>query len=188
MGDYPNIDCLFDQSRIETRLQELAATIDDYLATLPQEESAEPSVVAICILKGAVYFFTDLTRLIRTPIMLDFMSVHSYGNGTTSSGSITVAQPPRVSLKRKHVIIIEDIVDSGHTLSFLIKYLKKKGAKTVKTCALLNKTCRREANVDVDFIGFEIGDEFIVGYGLDYAQRYRNVPFIGALDPKAYLP
>ncbi len=164
------------EEKVNARIKELGEQITkDY-----QGEE----VYVICILKGAVYFATELTKRIDLPVTLDFMSASSYGADTKSSGVVKITRDVDESLVGKNVIVVEDIIDTGRTLSYLLELLEKRGTKSVKLCTLLDKPERRVAQVDVDYVGFEVPDEFIVGYGLDYAQKYRNLPFIGTLEFK----
>lgn len=139
------------------------------------------AVKTICVLKGAVMFMVDLVKYIDLPVKFDFMDVSSYGNSTSSSGNIKILKDLDDPIEGENILIVEDIIDSGRTLYYLIEYLKSKNPKSIKLCTLFNKPDRREFDVSVDWIGFDIPDEFIVGYGLDYAQRYRNLPYIGIL-------
>lgn len=143
-------------------------------------------IYAIGILKGAMIFYADLVREINVPVAFDFMAASSYGKNTTSSGEVKILKDLDFSIEGKHVIIVEDIVDSGLTLSYLLKNMKSRNPASVKLCALLNKPERREVDVDVDYVGFEVPNEFLVGYGLDYASKYRNLPYIGILKPEVY--
>ena len=136
----------------------------------------------ICILKGASFFACELAKRITVPVAIDFMSLSSYGDGTKSSGVVKVVKELDSPVEGENVLIVEDIIDSGRTLSYLLEDMKKRGAKSVKLCALLSKPDRREVEVPVDYLGYTIPDEFVVGYGLDYAQKYRNLPYIGILD------
>ena len=142
----------------------------------------------ICILKGAVMFYSDLLRNIPIPLTMDFMAVSSYGNKTKSSGEVEIRKDLSTSIEGKHVIIVEDIVDSGFTLSYLTRMLASRGAASVKLCTLLDKPARRAPGITLksDYSGFVVGDEFVVGYGLDYAEYYRNLPYIGVLKPEVY--
>ena len=142
----------------------------------------------VCILKGAVMFYTDLLRNIPIPLQMDFMAVSSYGNKTKSSGEVEIRKDLSTSIENKHVIIVEDIVDSGFTLSYLTRMLASRGAASIKLCTLLDKPSRRAEGITLksDYSGFEVGDEFVVGYGLDYAELYRNLPYIGVLKPEVY--
>ncbi len=144
-------------------------------------------LLLVAILKGSVVFMGDLMKKIQSPVEIDFMKVSSYGSGTASSGSINI----HLDLQRKdigdcNVVVVEDIVDSGRTLSYLTEYLKLKGAKSVRTCTLLDKPSRREVDFTPDYVGREIPDEFVVGYGLDYDEKYRALPYVGILKPEVY--
>lgn len=136
----------------------------------------------ICVLKGGVFFLCELAKRITIPVSLDFMSVGSYGDGTQSSGIVKITKDLDESLEGKEVLVVEDIIDSGNTLYYLLDVLKKRGPKSMRLCTLLDKPDRREKDVKVDYVGFEIPDEFVVGYGLDYAQKYRNLPYIGVVE------
>ena len=159
--------------------------VDQRIAEIGQkisEDYAGESVHLICILKGSVFFTCELAKRITVPVTLDFMSVSSYGDGTKSSGIVKIAKDLDESMEGKNVIIIEDIIDSGRTLSYLMDVLQKRQPKSMKLCTLLDKPDRRIVDVKVDYVGFEIPDEFVVGYGLDYAQKYRNLPYIGVVE------
>ncbi len=136
----------------------------------------------ICVLKGGVFFMCELAKRITVPVSLDFMCVGSYGNGTSSSGVVRIAKDLDESIENKEVLIVEDIVDSGNTLYYLIDVLKKRNPASIRLCTLLDKPERRVKDVKADYLGFEIPDEFVVGYGLDYAQKYRNLPYIGVVE------
>lgn len=171
---------LLTEEQIQSRVRELGKRIAmDY-------EGLNPTMV--CILKGAVVFYTDLLRNIQIPLTMDFMSVSSYGNKTKSSGEVEIRKDLSTSIENKHVIVVEDIVDSGFTLTYLTRVLSSRGAKSVRLATLLDKPARRAPGITLksDYSGFEIGDEFVVGYGLDYAERYRNLPYIGILKPEVY--
>lgn len=141
---------------------------------------AGESVHIVCILKGAVFFACELAKRITVPVTLDFMSVKSY-QGTTSTGEVQIIKDLEHGIADKNVIVVEDIVDTGRTLSYLLSNLSARGTKTLKLCALLDKPERRVTDVKVDYTGFNIPDEFVVGFGLDYDQRYRNLPYIGVV-------
>lgn len=160
---------------IQTRVKELGQQITrDYQGKSP---------VIICMLKGAVYFFADLTKHIDLPIMIDFARLSSYRNGTVS-GEMQVIADITTDIKNKDVIIVEDIVDSGKTLAYFIKMLEKQQPASVKICAFLDKKERREVNIKADYVGFDIPNYFVIGYGLDYAEKYRDLPFLAeVLDP-----
>ena len=140
------------------------------------------SLRLICVLKGSVFFACELAKRITVPVSLDFMSVSSYGNDTRSSGVVKIIKDLDDSIEHKDVLLVEDIVDSGRTLTYLMENLKNRNPASLKLCTMLDKPTRRVAKVKVDYTGFEIPDEFVVGYGLDYAQKYRNLPFIGVLE------
>ena len=144
---------------------------------------AGKEVYLICILKVGVFFACELAKHITVPVSLDFMQVSSYGNATSSSGIVRIKKDLDDSMEGKEVIIVEDIIDSGRTLHYLIPVLKQRNPESIRLCALLNKPDRREVDVQIDYLGFDIPDEFVVGYGLDYAQKYRNLPFIGIVEP-----
>ncbi|MBQ8506741.1 MAG: hypoxanthine phosphoribosyltransferase [Clostridia bacterium] len=171
---------LLSEEMIQNRVREMAAEIArDYAGKNP---------TMVCILKGAVMFYTDLLRQMDIPLQMDFMAVSSYGNKTKSSGEVEIRKDLSTSIENRHVIIVEDIVDSGFTLSYLSRMLASRGAASIKLATLLDKPARRAPGISLkaDYSGFEIGDEFVVGYGLDYAERYRNLPYIGVLKPQVY--
>lgn len=143
--------------------------------------------VCICILKGAVPFFSDLIRCIDLPILTDFMSISSYGSATKSSGVVRILKDLDRDIVGRDVLIIEDIIDTGLTLSFLKENLVARGAASLKVCTLLDKPSRRKTALVPDYCGFTVEDKFVVGFGLDYAERYRNLPDIGVLKPKVYM-
>lgn len=170
------ISVMIPEEDIDVRIRELGEQITrDY-------EGRE--VHLVCVLRGGCFFMCELAKRIDVPVTLDFMSVSSYGMGTQSSGVVKIVKDLDDSVEGRHVIVIEDIVDSGRTLSYLLEMLKERGAKSVKLCTLLDKPSRRAVDVNVDYTGFEIPDEFVVGYGLDYAQKYRNLPYIGVVHPQ----
>ena len=136
----------------------------------------------ICILKGGAFFMCELAKRITVPVSIDYMSVSSYGNRTSSSGVVRIAKDLDESIEGKDVLIVEDIIDSGRTLYYLMETLRQRHPKSLHLCTLLDKPERREKDVKVDYVGFEIPDEFVVGYGLDYAQKYRNLPYIGVVE------
>lgn len=146
------------------------------------EDYAGKQVHLICILKGGVFFACELAKQITVPVSIDFMSVGSYGDGTSSSGIVKIAKDLDETLEGKEVLVVEDIIDSGRTLSYLLEVLRKREPKSMRLCTLLDKPSRRVREVKVDYIGYKIPDEFVVGYGLDYKQKYRNLPYIGVLE------
>lgn len=172
MGE--TIRVMYTEEQITSKIAELAAQINEDL-------KGEP-VTVICILKGASFFACDLAKRLTMPVVMDFMMVSSYGNGTVSSGNLRIKKDLEESIEGANVIVVEDIVDSGRTLKHLKQDLKDRGAKSVRLCALLSKPARHEVEVEVEYIGYEIPDEFVVGYGLDYAQKYRNLPYIGVVE------
>ncbi len=167
------ISILIPEKEIEKRVDELAAQISVDLDKKP--------VTLICILKGGVMFMVDIAKRLRQNVEIDFMDVSSYNNSTSSGGNIKINKDLENSIEGKNVIIVEDIIDSGRTLKYLTKYLKEKKPASLKICTLLDKPERRVFDIKVDYTGFEIPDDFVVGYGLDYAQQYRNLPYIGVL-------
>ena len=169
---------LFSKEQLAKRIKELAAQLDkDYAGKTP---------LMVAILKGSVMFFTDLIREMTLPLEIDFMSISSYGSGVKSSGEVKMIKDLDNKIEGKDVIIVEDIVDSGYTMKYLTHLLEARNPSSIKICALLDKPSRRETDVAVDYKGFEVGNEFVVGYGLDYAARYRNIPFIGILKRSVY--
>ncbi|MDK2798784.1 MAG: hypoxanthine phosphoribosyltransferase [Clostridiales bacterium] len=144
-------------------------------------------LMVICVLKGGVMFTTDLIREITLPVELDFMAISSYGAATSTSGVVRILKDLETDVEGKDILIVEDIIDSGLTLKYLKELLISRRPKSVKICTILNKPARRQENVHVDYIGFDIPDEFVVGYGLDYAEKYRNLPFVGILKPEIYM-
>ena len=167
------IKVMLPEEEISARVKQLGEQISqDY-------EGGE--IVLVCILKGACLFMCDLARCISLPVSMEFMTVSSYGAGTVSSGDVQIKYDIEASLEGKDIIIVEDIIDSGRTLDYLGKVFVERGAKSVKMCTLLDKSERREVEVAVDYVGFTIPDAFVVGYGLDYDQKYRNLPYIGVL-------
>lgn len=168
------LSVMISEEDVLARVAELAAQITkDY-------EGKE--IKLICILKGSIFFTTELAKRIDLPVKLDFMSVSSYGNETTSSGRVKIVKDLDDSIRGEHVIVIEDIIDSGRTLSFLMDMLKSRQPESLALCTLLDKPSRRVIEVPVDYTGFQIPDEFVVGFGLDYAQRYRALPYIGMIE------
>lgn len=165
---------LITEEEVAKRVNELGKKIS--------EDYAGKQVHLICVLKGGVFFMCELAKRITVPVSMDFMSVSSYGDGTASSGVVKIAKDLDESLEGKHVMVVEDIIDSGRTLSYLLEILEKRNPASMKLCTLLDKPDRRVNKVDVNYVGFEIPDEFVVGYGLDYAQKYRNLPYIGVVE------
>jgi hypoxanthine phosphoribosyltransferase len=173
----PNIAVLISEEQIRDRIRELGAQITrDYSGRNP---------LLIGVLKGACFFLSDLMRAIDTRLSIEFMAISSYGSSTRTSGEVRILKDLDVPIEGRDILVVEDIVDTGLTLSYLIANLQSRGAASVKLAALLDKFERREREVKIDYLGFQIPDEFVVGYGLDFAERYRNLPFIGVLkDPQ----
>ena len=165
------IEVLLSEEEVNARIREMGEQIS--------KDYAGKNIHLICILKGASFFMCELAKRIDIPVSIDFMSVSSYGESTESSGEIKIKKDLEEPLEGKHVLIVEDIVDTGKTLQYLMGLMKERGAEDVKLCALLDKPDRRVVDVRADYTGFPIPDEFVVGYGLDYAQKYRNLPYIG---------
>jgi len=140
----------------------------------------------ICILKGGLMFLADLTRQIHLPLEIDFMAVSSYGDATESSGVVRILMDLERNIQGRHVLIVEDIIDTGRTLNYIIHNLRTRGPASIKICTLLNKPARRVLDIPLDYVGFVIPDRFVVGYGLDYGEIYRNLPFVGVLKPELY--
>lgn len=168
------ISVLLSEEEVDKRIQEIGEQIS--------KDYAGEEVHLVCVLRGGVFFLCELAKRITVPVSLDFMSVSSYGSDTKSSGVVKIVKDLDDSLSGKHVIVVEDIVDSGRTLSYLLEMLNDRGPKSMRLCTLLDKPDRRVVDVKVDYTGFQIPDEFVVGYGLDYAQKYRNLPYIGVVE------
>ena len=168
------IKVLLSEEEVDSRIKQIAAKVS--------KDYAGKEIHLICVLKGGVFFTCELAKRITVPVSLDFMSVSSYGNGTSSTGRVRIMKHLDESVEGENVLIVEDIIDSGRTLYYLMDILAKRKPKSMKLCTLLDKPERRVKDVRVDYVGFNIPDEFVVGYGLDYAQRYRNLPFIGVVE------
>ena len=168
------IKVLISEEEVDARIRELGEKIS--------KEYEGKQIHLICVLKGGVFFMCELAKRITVPVSMDFMCVGSYGDGTKSSGVVRLAKDLDESIENKEVLIVEDIIDSGRTLSYLIEILKKRNPASIRLCTLLDKPERRVTDVKVDYVAFNIPDEFVVGYGLDYAQKYRNLPFIGVVE------
>ena len=169
---------LLSEEQLRQRVRELGEEIS--------KEYAGKEILMIGVLRGAVMFMADLARAITVPVMIDFMAVSSYGTSTSSSGIVRILKDLDEEVAGKHVLIVEDIIDSGLTLSYLVDNIKSRHPASVRICTLLNKPERRKVDLEVNYNGFVVPDEFVVGYGLDYAEKYRNVPFIGILKPAIY--
>ena len=167
---------LISEEEIQSRVLELAAQISaDY--------DDDDELVMIGVLKGSFIFLADLSRRLTIPRMIEFIAVSSYGSGSRSSGAVRLVMDVRGNIEGKHVLIVEDIVDTGHTLKYLIGMMESHRPASVKTCALVRKAESAEVDVEVDYLGFDIGDEWVVGYGLDYAEKNRTLPYIGVVTP-----
>lgn len=169
----PNLEVLITTEKIVERTRELGAEI--------ARDYAELNPLLIGVLKGAFMFLGDLMRAIDIPLGIEFMAISSYGDGMRTSGEVRILKDLDVAIEGRHILVVEDIVDTGLTLSYLLANLKSRGAASVKLAALLDKYERREKEVPIDYLGFKIPDKFVVGYGLDFAERYRNLPFIAVL-------
>ncbi len=168
------IKVLISEEDVDKRIAELGREIS--------EKYAGKEVHLVCVLKGGVFFMCELAKRITVPVTMDFMSVSSYGDDTKSSGVVKIVKDLDQPIEGKNLLVVEDIIDSGRTLSYLLKNLSDRKPASMELCTLLDKPERRVIDVDVHYTGFEIPDEFVVGYGLDYAQRYRNLPFIGVVE------
>ena len=168
------IKVLITEEEVDARIRELGEKIS--------KEYEGKQIHLICVLKGGVFFMCELAKRITVPVSMDFMCVGSYGDGTKSSGVVRLAKDLDESIENKDVLIVEDIIDSGNTLYYLMDVLRQRKPASLRLCTLLDKPDRRVKDVHVDWTGFEIPDEFVVGYGLDYAQKYRNLPYIGVVE------
>lgn len=171
-------EILFTEEQLREKVKELGIKIS--------EDYKGKDLIVVGVLKGSVIFAADLFRNITIPCELDFMAVSSYGNSTESSGVVRILKDLDHTIEGKDVLIVEDIVDSGITLKYLLKYLTARKANTIEIATLLNKEARRVTDINVKYVGFEVPDEFIVGYGIDYAEKYRNLPYIGILKREVY--
>jgi hypoxanthine phosphoribosyltransferase len=166
-------EILIDEARLQARVAELGRDVS--------LEYAGRDLLLVGVLKGAVFFMADLMRAITVPCEIDFMAISSYGASTDSSGVVRILKDLDINIEGRHVLVVEDIVDSGLTLSYLIRNLESREPASLAVCALLTKPERRENDVDIDYVGFEIPNKFVIGYGLDFAERYRNLPYVGVL-------
>lgn len=170
---------LISEQQLQQRIAELGAQIStDY---------ADKNPLLICVLKGGYMFLADLTRALTIRHGIDFMAISSYGNATQTSGVVRLLKDLDYDITNRHVLIIEDIIDTGHTISYLLENLRVRQPASLRICTLLNKPSRREVPLEIDYVGFEIPNEFVIGYGLDFAENYRNLRFIGILKPKVYM-
>jgi len=169
---------IITEDEIAAKVRELAAAVDvDY---------AGREILLVGVLKGAVMFMADFARALKTPVSMDFMAVSSYGSSTSSSGVVRILKDLDREIADKHVLVVEDVIDSGLTLSWLLRNMSSRGPASVEVVALLRKPEAAKVNVPVKYVGFNIASEFVVGYGLDYAERYRDLPFVGLLKPEVY--
>ncbi|MBQ7408586.1 MAG: hypoxanthine phosphoribosyltransferase [Clostridia bacterium] len=176
---YNDLDrILITSDQIQQRIAQIANTLDN--------DYADKNPVIVCILKGSTLFFSDLVKNMKIPVVLDFISISSYGKATKSSGEVKMIKDLSESIENRHVIVVEDIVDSGYTISYLVRMLSSRNPASIKICSLLDKPSRRQVEVAPDYCGFEVEDYFVVGYGLDYDEKYRNLPEIGVLKPEVY--
>ncbi|HEY2095506.1 MAG: hypoxanthine phosphoribosyltransferase [Pseudonocardiales bacterium] len=183
-GDIASV--LVTEQQIDEKIAELGKQLaEDYAERCPGNGRAS-DLVLVGVLKGAVMFMTDLARALPIPVQLEFMAVSSYGSATSSSGVVRILKDLDRDIAGRHVLIVEDIIDSGRTLSWLLKNLEARGPASLEVCALLRKPDAVKVDVPVRYVGFDIPNEFVIGYGLDYAERYRDLPFIGTLDPGVY--
>ena len=177
---YANVDyALIDETRLQARIQEIA---DQITADYHDKED----LLLICVLKGGYMFLADLSRALKRPHTIDFMGISSYGSGTQSSGAVQIIMDLKQPINGRNILIVEDIIDSGHTLDYMRRTLLARNPASLRICSLLNKPSRREIDVSVEYIGFDIPDEFVVGYGLDFDELYRNLPFIAVLKPEIF--
>ena len=181
-GDIKSV--LLSSEAIQGKVAELGARVGTDYRDILAENSQD--LLLITVLKGAVFFVTDLARAIPVPTQLEFMAVSSYGSSTSSSGVVRILEDLDRDINDRDVLIVEDVVDSGLTLSWLLRNLATRRPRSLRVCALLRKPDAVRADVDISYVGFDIPNEFVVGYGLDYAERYRDLPYIGTLDPKVY--
>ena len=171
-------EILIDEDTLQAKVKELGAKIT--------EDYKGKDLLLICVLKGAVVFVSDLMKRIDLPLEVDFMAVSSYGSDTKSSGVVRILKDLNKGIEGKNLLIVEDIIDSGLTLSYLIENLKARGPESVEICTILDKPDRRKANINIKYTGFQVPDEFVVGYGLDYAEKYRNLPYVAVLKEEIY--
>lgn len=173
-------EILLSSEQVQARVAELGAQLAvDYARRDP---------VLVSVLKGSIIFLADLVRAMPIPLSIDLMEVSSYGASTESSGQVRILKDLSTSIEGREVVVVEDIIDTGLTLNYLLRYLHDKGPASIKICCLLDKPARRLAEIEIDYRGFTIPDRFVIGYGLDYGERYRNLPYIGVLRPSVYGP
>jgi len=171
-------EVLLTEDQIQARVSELGAQLNaDYAGLEP---------VLISVLKGSIVFLADLVRGMELPLSIDIMEVSSYGAATETSGQVRILKDLSNPIEGRHVVVVEDIIDTGLTLNYLLRYLREKGPASLRICCLLDKPARRLTEIPIDYVGFTIPDRFVVGYGLDYGERYRNLPYVGVLRPSVY--
>lgn len=171
---------LLSEETLQTRIQEMADKVSE------EYKDIDDDLILVCVLKGAVYFLTDFSRRLTIPSQMEFMAVSSYGNSTSSSGVVRILKDLDREIENRHVLIVEDIIDSGLTLSWLVRNLKSRHPASLNVITLLRKPEAQKAKVELLDVGFEIPDEFVIGYGLDFAERYRDLPYVGTLHPRMY--
>jgi hypoxanthine phosphoribosyltransferase len=171
-------EVLLSEEQIQARIGELAAQVSaDYRGK---------DLLLVCVLKGGILFLTDLMRQLDVPHAIDFMAISSYGASTETSGVVRILMDLNTSIEGKNVLIVEDIVDTGHTLDYILRNLSTRRPASLKVCSLLNKPSRRVIEVPIHYVGFDIPNKFVIGYGLDFGEKYRNLPFVGVLKPEFY--
>lgn len=173
-------EVLISEEEIKAKVKELAQKIS--------EDYEGQELLLVCILKGGTVFLADLMREMEIPVEVDFMAISSYGDGTVSSGVVRILMDLETNIEGKNVLIVEDIIDTGRTIDYISEMLRSRDPASLRICTLLDKRARREVEVPLHYIGFQIPDKFVIGYGLDYGQIYRNLPFIGVLKAELYLP
>ncbi len=171
-------EILLSEEQVQQRVRELAQQVS--------EDYQGKDLLLVCVLKGGVVFLTDLMRHLNIPHAVDFMAISSYGASTESSGVVRILMDLNTSIEGKNVLIVEDIVDTGRTLDYILRNLRTRLPASLKVCALLNKPSRRLLDVPLDYVGFDIPNKFVIGYGLDFGEKYRNLPFVGVLKPEFY--
>lgn len=171
-------EILIAEDILQAKVKELGVKIT--------EDYKDKDLLLVCVLKGAVIFVSDLMRNIELPLDIDFMAISSYGSNTQSSGVVRILKDLNTSIENRHILIVEDIIDSGLTLSYLVDNLRSRGPASVEICTILDKPERRKTNLEIKYTGFQVPDEFVVGYGLDYAEKYRNLPYIAVLKEEVY--
>jgi hypoxanthine phosphoribosyltransferase len=169
---------LISEEQIQACVRDLGARIS--------EDYRGRDLTLVCVLKGGIVFLADLIRAISVPLSLDFMATSSYGFSTESSGVVRILKDLDMNIEGKNILVVEDIIDTGHTLNYLMRILRERRPSSLRMCTLLNKPSRREVEITLDYLGFDIPNEFVVGYGLDFNENYRNLPYIGVLKPELY--